>query len=140
MQMKVVRWVLFLIASLALNASATDLAGSWKVLYAGPAENAPKTIGSIVLDLKLDGKVMTGTAHIGVWPGDAPIANGKVEGDHISFQATGHLGSSTGIPTCQFDATVHGDEMLLTMTVVANAGGPIGAGVNYQYKGKKKPE
>jgi hypothetical protein len=33
--------------------------------------------------------------------------------------------------------TIHGDEMALTMTVVSNPGGPLGAGRNYEYKGKR---
>jgi hypothetical protein len=71
------------------------------------------------------------------WPGDAPIADGKVDGDRITFTATGRLTSTTGIPTCRFVVTVHGDEMVLTMSVVANPGGPIGSGVAYEYKGKR---
>jgi hypothetical protein len=138
--MKAAVIALLFAVSLAHSASAADLSGTWKVVYAGPADRAPKTIGSIVLDLKVDKSLVTGTAHIGVWPGDAPISGGKVEGDRISFRATGHLSSTTGIPTCQFVATVNGDEMLLTMTAVANAGGPLGAGVDYRYKGKRKAE
>lgn len=137
--MKLAGWTLILLAMLVQNPSQADPTGSWKVIFAGPAGRAPKTIGSIVLDLRVDGKAVTGMAHIGVWPGDAPIVNGEIDGERITFNATGHLNSTTGIPTCKFVATVHGDEMLLTMTVVANAGGPLAADVDYKYKGKRKP-
>ena len=135
--MRYTRWVLILLATLVPTASATDITGTWKTVFAGPMEHAPKTIGSIILILKTDGNVVTGTARIGVWPGDAPIADGKVDGDRITFTATGRLTSTTGIPTCRFVVTVHGDEMVPTMSVVANPGGPIGSGVAYEYKGKR---
>ena len=90
------------------------------------------------VDLKVDGDVVTGTVHIGPWPGDAPIADGKVDGDRITFTATGSLSSTTGIPTCQFAADVHNGEMILTMTAIRNAGGPLRPGAVYEYRGGKQ--
>ena len=58
----------------------------------------------------------------------------------ITFNATGKLGSTTGIPTCHFEATIDGDQMDLKMTVTRNPGGPLSAGVVYDYKGKKEPK
>jgi hypothetical protein len=123
-----------------LTAAPTGVSGTWKVVYAGPKETAPKTVGSIILDLKADGDRVTGLAHIGVWPGEAPIADGKIDGDHITFNATGHLGSTTGIPTCHFEVSVHGDEMSLIMTTVAKPGGPLDGSREYEYKGARKPD
>ena len=100
-------WMLILVAAAMLAAAPGHLTGTWKVLFAGPKERGPKTVGSIVFDLKVDGDNVTGLAHIGSWPGDAPIADGKIEGDRIIFTATGHLDSTTGIPTCKFVVTVH---------------------------------
>jgi hypothetical protein len=77
---------------------AGDFAGAWKVTYAGAGSPAPKTIGSMIFDLKINGGEVVGLAHIGVWPGLGPIAEGKVDGDHISFVATGYLPSTTGNP------------------------------------------
>jgi hypothetical protein len=128
------------LAASSLPASGADLTGTWKLRFAGPKDNAPKTVGSIVLELKSATDAVTGTAHIGVWPGDAPIADVKVDGDRITFTATGSLGSTTGIPTCQFIATVHGDEMTLTMTAIRNAGGPLGPGVPYEYAGRRQSQ
>jgi hypothetical protein len=132
------RGIIILLLATALAGSAADLAGSWKVQFAGPKGTAPKTVGSIVLDLKVDGDVVTGTVHIGPWPGDAPIADGKVDGDRITFTATGSLSSTTGIPTCQFTADVHNGEMILTMTAIRNAGGPLRPGAVYEYRGGKQ--
>ena len=94
--MKLTSMAIFLLAT-ALPASGADLTGTWKLGYAGPKGSGPKTVGSIVLELKTAADAVTGTAHIGAWPGDAPIADVKVDGDGITFTATGRLGSTTGI-------------------------------------------
>lgn len=131
---------LLLLAFLATAVSAeTDVTGVWKVVFAGPPGLAPKTVGSMILDLKVLGNIVSGKVVIGVWPGEAPIVDGKMEGDHVTFTATGHLGSTTGIPTCKFDVTVQGDEMHVTMTAIKNAGGPLPFGYSFDYVGKRKP-
>jgi hypothetical protein len=89
-----------------------------------------------MLDLKMDGENITGMAHIGSWPGDAPIAGGKLDGNRIIFDATGHLTSTTGIPTCHFEATIVEGEMLLTMTMTRNA--PGAPETIFKFKGKKQ--
>jgi len=127
------------LASMALATSPTDIRGTWKVWFAGPRERAPKTVGSMVFDLNMDGENVTGMAHIGSWPGDAPITDGKIDGDRITFTATGHLDSTTGIPTCQFVITVHRDVVFVTMKAIKNAGGPVGGGP-YDYAGRKTLE
>jgi hypothetical protein len=128
-------WLLIPLAAAILTAgspAATDLSGSWKVVYTGPPRTGPKTVGSMIFDFKIDGNVVTGTAHIGSWPGDAPIADGKIEGDRITFTATGHLSSTTGIPTCKLDVTVRGEEMTAVLS-------GLGSGA-YEYKGKRKTD
>src|ERR1044072_4890079 len=109
-------WVTLLLTASALATSANDFAGTRKLRSRWPEGPGLKTVGSITLDLKVDGDTVTGMAHIGSWPGDAPIAEGRVEGNRVTFEATGYLSSSTGIPTCRFEATRTGDEMALTMT------------------------
>src|SRR5258708_40044705 len=73
--------LLFLLALLVWTTLAvfadTDVTGIWKV-GAVPGEPAPKTVGSMILDLKVNGKVITGTAIIGRWPGEAPISDARV--------------------------------------------------------------
>lgn len=137
--MSAVKWARVLAVLLTFNASAADVTGHWKVVYAGPSRG-PKTVGSIVLDLKSEGASVTGTVKIGVWPGEAPVADAKLEGDHLTFTATGHLSSTSGIPTCRIDATINGDEMVLTLTAVRNGGGPLGPDYPYAYKGGRSPQ
>jgi len=134
--MKNVLSVAFLSIATVMTAAPIDASGRWKLVYAGPKEEELKTIGSMVLDITAVKDDLTGTARIGSWPGEAPISDGKVDGDRITFTATGHLSSTTGIPTCQFVGTVEGDEMVLTMTVIRNSFTKPGAA--YLFKGKKQ--
>jgi hypothetical protein len=129
--------ILSILAAMCLTAAAGDLSGKWKVSYTGPPGTGPKTIGSMIFDLKVEGAIVTGIATIGYWPGEAPVAEGKFEGDRITFTATGHLSSTTGIPTCQIVAIVKDGAMEVTLSVIRNAGGPLGPGRSYQYSGKK---
>jgi hypothetical protein len=126
--------VLLLTASFAL--AEFNATGSWKVVFSG--DHSPKTVGEMILNLKVEGKNVGGNVIIGVWPGEAPISDGKIEGDHITFTATGHIGSSTGIPTCKFDVTIKGDEMHVVMTAVKNAGGPLPLGYSFNYVGTRQ--
>jgi len=133
-------WALILLAAFMLNATPSGSTGAWKVVFAGDPRTGPKTIGSIILDLKVEGTVVTGKVRIGSWPGEAPITDGRVENEHITFTATGNLSSTTGIPTCQFDVTTQNDEMRVTMTAIKNAGGPLAPGRDYHYVGGRIPD
>ena len=127
------RCLLVLLASAILTASTPDFSGKWMVKYTGPRERGLKTVGSIALDMDVHGDTVTGMAHIGNWPGDAPIADGKVQGNHISFNATGHLNSSSGIPTCHFEIDVHDTAMDLKMTLSRNPGANV-----YEFAGTRQ--
>jgi Uncharacterized protein conserved in bacteria (DUF2059) len=130
------KWILsaVFVAAIPAFASGADFVGTWKVTYAGAASSAPKTIGSMIFDFKINGGEVVGLAHIGVWPGLAPIAEGKVDGDHISFAATGYLPSTTGTPTCRIEGTLSGDVLVINLSQIRNPGGP-GAGGVYEYRG-----
>lgn len=125
---------------LALIAAPAGVNSKWKVNYKGDIKTAPKTVKSILLDLNIEGDTVTGTVNIGNWPGEAPIADGKIEGDQITFTATGHLNSTTGIPTCAFVVTLQGDQMDLRFSAVRNPGGPLAAGREYHYSGTRAAE
>jgi hypothetical protein len=134
--------LLFLAALSALSAPTSDFAGHWRVTYAGPAGTAPKTVGSIVPDLTAEatgvgGTGVSGVVKIGPRPGAAPVAEAKLDGEHLVFLATGTLSSTTGVPACKVDATIHGDQMVLLLSVVKNAGGPLGADQVYEYRGTR---
>src|SRR5215469_10584031 len=126
--------VTVLMAAIPVAASAADFAGTWKVTYAGAPQTGPKTIGSMIFDFKINGAKVVGLAHIGVWPGLAPVAEGKVDGDRISFTATGYLPSTTGTPTCRLEGTLSGDDLVIKLSTIRNPGGP-GSGDVYDYRG-----
>ena len=111
-----------LIAALALSASAADLTGTWKAVFLDDVQL--KTLSNIVFDLKLDGNRVTGMAHMGSWPADAPISEGKIEGDRISFTCvsdrawkSGSGGSfqNSAFPKLDFTGTVRGNEIQLKL-------------------------
>jgi hypothetical protein len=122
---------LLVTASFAL--ADPNATGIWKVSYVNsqPASGGPKTIGDMILDLKVEGKTVGGRVVIGMWPGPAPISDGKIEGDHITFTAMGHLDSSTGIPTCKFDVTIEGDKLHVALSAIKNSAWLPGYSFNY---------
>ena len=135
---------LLLLPALLLTASfafaESSVTGIWKVAYADsqPASGGPKTVGEMILNLKLEGGGVGGNVVIGRWPGEAPISDGKIDGGHITFTATGHLDSSTGIPTCKFDVTIEGDKMHVALSAIKNAGGPLPPGYSFNYVGTRQ--
>jgi hypothetical protein len=133
------KWILpaVFLAAIPAIASGADFAGTWKVTYAGAPSSGPKTIGSMIFDFKINGSELVGMADIGAWPGPAPIAEGRVDGDHISFAATGHLPSTTGTPTCQVEGTLSEGELVIKLIAVRNAGGPLSAGDVHEYRGRR---
>jgi len=134
--MKVVWATILLAASAALAGSPADVSGKWNLKSTWPNGPGLKTVGAVILELQVDGATVTGMAHIGSWPGDAPIAEGRFKGNGISFDATGHLESSTGIPTCHFQGTVVDGQMMLEMTMTRN---PAASGT-FVFKGSHQPE
>jgi hypothetical protein len=110
--------LLALLATLTLCASAADISGAWKLRATGGVIH--KTIGYASLEFKADGGSLTGTAHIGnseyaLYPGTAPISEGKVEDDIVLFKVAGRSPSSNGLPGMIFHGTIHGDHIELTM-------------------------
>jgi hypothetical protein len=119
--------------------AGSDPSGTWKVRFDGDPGGAPKTVGSMILDLKVEGEAVSGTVTIGAWPGRAPIVNGTVKNGHITFSATGTRSSTTGIPSCEFDVTVDGETMRASFRVTQNPGGPLAGNHEYRYRGARIP-
>jgi len=90
----------------------------------------------MIFDFKTNGDEVSGLAHIGTWPGLAPIAEGKVDGDHILFTATGYLPSTTGIPTCLIEGVLSGNDLVIKLKTIRNPGGPASGGV-FEYRGRR---
>lgn len=109
-----------LLGAAALPAACADISGTWKATFTGELGSRPKMVSEIVLELYTrDGGAISGIAHMGAWPGDAPLRDGRVEGDRISFTACGSSpwrsksasGNSSGLPKLSFTGTIHGDEI-----------------------------
>ncbi len=112
--MKSLLWTLLLLAGIAASASAADIAGSWRVDYVSGV--AMQTIGSAEFEFEVEGNQLTGTAHIGVgWPGTAPVTEGSIDGNRISFLVVGQSPSSDGYPKMRFTGTVQSNKIQLTL-------------------------
>lgn len=147
--MRFVRLIL-LLAAMALGAPAADIAadinGIWKAVFTGPLGERPKMVSEMIFDLHAAGNKLTGKAHMGDWPGDAPVIEGKIEGDRFSFTAIGSspwraggpMGQASGLPKLTFTGTVQGREMQLTLVwdSVMLYGNP-GKAQELEMKGKK---
>src|SRR5262249_34577424 len=63
--------------------------GVWNARFTGADWEIPKPGTDYAFELNSDGHRVTGTVHASAWPGDAPVEDGKVEGDRVSFSMTG---------------------------------------------------
>lgn len=123
--MRSLRIVAVLLSVLAVGMTAQSApTGNWRTVVtpAQPGDRQPKMFGEVVLDLKVEGETLTGTATMGDgWPGSAPIQDGKIEGNRLSFTWTGAIPSMGGVPLTTsyphltFTGTVDGDQMTLSM-------------------------
>jgi hypothetical protein len=123
--MKSLRIAVVLLAVVAVHLAAQSTpAGRWRTVVTPgqPGDRMPLTFGEVLLDLRVDGTKLTGTATMGDnWPGSAPIADGKIEGSRFSFTWTGTMASTGGVPQrssyphLTFTGSVDGDQMNLSM-------------------------
>ncbi len=111
--MTLTRWLLIFLATLTLTASGHDLDGTWRAPL--PPGEGPKSCPEFVFELTAAGDQVTGKVHMGNWPGEAPVSEGKIEGGRFSFVAVGRLWSSSGYPKLRFIGTVKGNEMELVI-------------------------
>jgi hypothetical protein len=101
--------LLALVAMLTLSfvALAADATGKWTGEIPGGRGNQPVT-----LNLKASGSTLTGTITMGQAP-EAPIEDGKVDGDKISFSRTAP--GRDGTPNKQtFTGKVSADSIEIT--------------------------
>ena len=92
----------------------SDISGTWKarIVSAGPV---PKMWDEAVFEFKADHGKLSGQAHIGGWPGSAPLSDGKVNADWISFT---YVGVGRPSVTLKFSGTIRGHEMKITLVDV----------------------
>lgn len=111
--------IVFLMAAFVLSGSAADVKGWWKVKFLGDPETWPKMVSEMTFEFKTEGKQLGGLAHMANWPGDAPIIEGKINGDRISFvvvgkspwKSRGPRGASSGYPRLTFSGVIQGNEI-----------------------------
>jgi hypothetical protein len=76
------KWLLILLLVFAVAASAADVTGNWKATAEGPNGPMERTF-----TFKVDGTRLTGETTSSMF-GKSIIADGKVEGDNLSFTIT----------------------------------------------------
>src|SRR5690349_1532704 len=115
-------WRIGLLSCLfAFSALAADVNGTWTVKFLGDPGNSPKTVDKMTFELEAHGHALMGEAHIGDWPGEAPITEGKVDGDRITFVIVGNSpwkarsrkAGASGFPRLKFTGMIRGDEIEL---------------------------
>ncbi len=95
-----------LLGMLALTAMAADVSGKWTAQVPGRGGQTREQ----TFNLKVDGSTLTGT--VSGRMGDTPIAEGKVDGDQISFSQTMEFnGNSVKLV---YKGTISGDEIKFT--------------------------
>ncbi len=114
--------------ALALAAIAADsVTGKWVYEQAGRQGGSPR---QTTLDLKADGAKLTGTVTQPGFgrggdtppaPAATPIANGKVDGNNVSFEVTRDFGGNP--MTTKYAGVISGAEMKLKVTMPGFQGG-----------------
>ena len=80
------KWLPALVALFAFSALAADISGNWKATAEGPNGAMERTFS-----FKQDGNKLTGET-TSSFTGKSTIADGKVEGDSVTFTITANLG------------------------------------------------
>jgi hypothetical protein len=107
-------------------------------------------VAEIVFDLKAKGDTLTGMAHMRNWPGDAPISDGKIDGNRISFtvigkhpwKSGGEGWRSSGYPRLKFTGAIRGNKVKFRLSwdsilIYGTRGAETST---YEMEGKKMPE
>ncbi len=102
-------WLLFLIAALALTASAADITGTWK----GSADTPNGTVER-TFHFKVDGHTLTGDTVSNMF-GKSAIQDGKVDGDDVSFTLTVTVEANEN--KVHYSGKISGDTIKFTVSV-----------------------
>jgi len=106
----------FLLGLLTLTALAADVSGKWTAQVPRPGGQTREA----TFNFKADGNTLTGT--VSGRMGDMPIADGKIDGDAISFTQTLEFNGNT--VKLLYKGTVSGDEIKFTRTREGGEGEP----------------
>ena len=122
--MVVVRSIV-LIAAAAFGACAADLSGDWKAVFTGPPSEWPKTVSEMTFHLAMEGERLTGTAHMGSFPGDGPVTDGWIDGDRFGFTVvtpnrwwnSGPPRAASGFPKLVFSGAIEEGQMKIRVAM-----------------------
>jgi hypothetical protein len=129
----------------SLPAIADRIDGVWTAEFTDPPGQQPITVNRAVFEIRRDGNKLIGMTRVGSWPGDAPIADGKIEGNRFSFTVVGDSpwtsNAGVGFPKLEFTGTIDGEEMVLTVKwgSIMAAGNPKADESVHHMKGRKTP-
>lgn len=98
----------FLLGLLSLTALAADVTGKWTAQMPGRGGQTREA----TFNFKADGNTLTGT--VSGRGGDMPIADGKIDGDTISFTQTMEFNGNSF--KLVYKGTVSGDEIKFSRT------------------------
>jgi hypothetical protein len=93
---------------MAVSAFAADVSGKWTGEMPGRGGQARP----VTLTLKADGGSLSGT--MGGGQNEAPISDGKVDGDNVSFKVVREFNGNS--MTMLYKGMVSGDDLKLTVT------------------------
>jgi hypothetical protein len=115
--------VFFLLAMSALSALAADIAGTWKATAEGPNGSMEHTFV-----FQVDGNKLTGETTSSMM-GKSTIADGKVDGDNLSFTITVKFQDNE--MKLSYKGKVTGNEIHFTAEMAG------GGGQSLEWHGKK---
>jgi hypothetical protein len=118
---------LFVVIALCCAAAfASDISGNWKATAEGPNGTMERTFV-----FKVDGNKLTGETTSSML-GKSTIADGKVEGDTVTFTITANLQGNE--MKLNYKGTIKGDEIVFQ----SSAAGGDGGGQTIEWHAKKQ--
>ena len=111
------KWILALMAALAVTAFAADISGNWKATAEGPNGAMERTFV-----FKVDGNKVTGESTSNMM-GKSTITDGKLEGDTVTFTLNGKFGDQE--MKLSYSGKINGNEIKLKSEVQGGGNGPI---------------
>jgi len=109
------KWLLVLMVTLTISATAADISGNWKAIAEGPNGSLERTFV-----FKVDGNKLTGETTSQLL-GKSIINDGKVEGDNLSFTITAKFQDMEVKLTYKGKVGAGGNEITLTSEGIGGA-------------------
>ena|SRR5579862_3902835 len=125
--MRLLSFTLVMLMVTAVSAATDEVAGTWKTTMVIPeSTHIPLVRYEPVLQFRVNGNTLKGMAVMDDWPGDAPISEGKVDGNRVTFtlvhQQPYKKNHETFYTAFRCEGTIRGNEMDLIMNSVDDPG------------------